>query len=49
MKLQYNSLAFVASLKRANDEGSLPEISQYSPYYDRLNVSIASKGLKRYK
>ena len=27
------SLAFVAGLKRATDEGSLPEIAQYSPYY----------------
>ena len=28
LKLQYNSLAFVAGLKRATDEGSLPEIAQ---------------------
>ena len=27
-KLQYNSLAFVASLKRATDEGLLPESVQ---------------------
>ena len=33
MKLQYNSLAIIAGLKRANDEGSLPEIAQKSPYY----------------
>ena len=32
-KLQYNNLAFVAGLKRATDEGSLPETAQYSPYY----------------
>ena len=31
-KLQYNSLTFVAGLNRATDEGSLPEIAQYSPY-----------------
>ena len=37
-KLQHNSLAFVAGLKRASDEGSLPEIAQYSPYY--LNVLL---------
>ena len=29
-KLQYNSLAFVAGLKRATDEGLLPEIAQYT-------------------
>ena len=28
LKLQYNSLAFVAGLKRANDEGSLSETVQ---------------------
>ena len=37
-KLQINSPAFVAGLKRATDEGSLPEIAQYSPYYLPLNV-----------
>ena len=31
-KLQCNGLAFVAGFKRATDEGSLPEIVQYSPY-----------------
>ena len=30
-------------LKRATDEGSLPEIAQYSPYYLPLNVFTASK------
>ena len=45
-KLQYNSLAFVAGFKRATDEGSLPEISQYSPYYLPLNVLTAPKGSK---
>ena len=47
-KLQYNRLAFVAGFKRATDEGSLPEISQYSPYYLPLNVLIASKGSNLY-
>ena len=44
LKLQYNSLAFVTSLKRATDEGSLPKIAQNSPYYLPLNVFTASKG-----
>ena len=48
MKLQYNSLAFVAGLNRATDEGSLPEIAQYSPYYLPLNVFTASKGSNIY-
>ena len=43
-KFQYNNLAFVAGFKRANDEGSLPEIVQYSPYYLPLNGFTASKG-----
>ena len=43
MKLQYNSLAFIAGLKRAIDEGSLPEIAQYSPYYIPLNVLLLPK------
>ena len=47
-KLQYNNLAFVAGFKRATDEGSLPEIAQYSPYYLPLNVLIASKGSNLY-
>ena len=47
-KLKYNSLAFVAGLKRATDEGSLPEIAQYSPYYLPLNVLIAFKGSNLY-
>ena len=42
------SLAFVAGLKRATDEGSLPEIAQYSPYYLPLNVFTASKGSNLY-
>ena len=46
---KYNySLAFVAVFKRATDEGSLPEIAQYSPYYLPLNVLIASKGSNLY-
>ena len=47
-KLQYNSLAFVDGLKRATDEGSVPEIAHYSPYYLPLNVLIASKGSNLY-
>ena len=47
-KLQHNSLAFVAGLKRATDEGSLPEIVQYSPYYLPLNDFTASKGSNLY-
>ena len=43
LKLQHNSLAFVASLKRATDEGSLAEIAQYSPYYLPLNVLMLPK------
>ena len=30
-------------LKRATDEGSLPEIAQYSPYYLPLNVLLLPK------
>ena len=30
--------------QRATNEGSLPEIAQYSPYYLPLNVFTASKG-----
>ena len=48
LKLQYNSLAFVAGFKRATDEGPLPEIVQYSPYYLSLNVFTASKGSNLY-
>ena len=47
-KLQYKSLAFVAGFKRATDEGSLPEIAQYSPYFLPLNVFTASKGSNFY-
>ena len=39
---------FVAGLKTATDEGSLPEIPQYSPYYLPLNVFTASKGSNLY-
>ena len=42
-KLQYNSLAFVAGLYRAADEGSSPEIAQYSPYYLPLNDLLLPK------
>ena len=37
------SLAFIAGFKRATDEGSLPEIAQYSPYYLPLNVLLLPK------
>ena len=39
----FSGLAFVAGLKRATDEGSLPEISQYSPYYLSLNILLLPK------
>ena len=42
-KLQHYSLAFIAGLKRATDEGSLPKIAQYSPYYLPLNVLLLPK------
>ena len=35
---------FVAGFKRATDEGLLPEIAHYSPYFLHLNVFTASKG-----
>ena len=37
------TLAFVAGLYRATDDGSLPEIAQYSPYYLPLNVLLLPK------
>ena len=40
--------SFVAGFQRATDEGSLPEIAQYSPYYLPSNVLIASKGSNLY-
>ena len=40
LKLQDYSLAFVAGLARATDEGSLSEIAQYSPYHLPLNVYL---------
>ena len=43
--MQYNRLAFVAGLNRATDEGSLPEIAQYSPYILPLNVLLLPKDL----
>ena len=46
--MQYTSLALVAGLKRATDEGSLPKIAQYSPYSLPLNVFAASKGSNLY-
>ena len=36
-------MAFVDGFKRATDEGSLPEIAQYSPYYLPLNVLLLPK------
>ena len=47
-KLKYKSLAFVAGFNRATDEGSLPEIAQYSPYFLPLNVFTAFKGSNLY-
>ena len=35
-------------MKRAIDEGSLPEIAQYTPYFHPLNVFTASKGSNLY-
>ena len=46
--LQYSGLAFIAGFKGATDEGSLPEIVQYSRYYLPLNVFAASKGSNLY-
>ena len=43
-----NQSQTIAGLKRATDEGSLPEIAQYSPYYLPLNVFTASKGSNLY-
>ena len=43
MNLLHYSLTLVASLKRATDEGSFPEIAQYSPYYLSLNILLLSK------
>ena len=42
-KLQHYNLAFVSGLKRATDEGSLPEIAQYSPYYLPLYDLLLTK------
>ena len=39
---------FLAGLKRATDEGSLPDIVQYSPYYLLLIVFNVSKGSNLY-
>ena len=37
------SLAFIAGLTRATDDGSLLEIVQYSPYYFPLNVLLLAR------
>ena len=37
------SVNFVAGLQVATDEGSLPEIAQYSQYYFPLNVLLLPK------
>ena len=37
-------LAIVAGLEGATDEGPVPKIAQYGPYYLPLNVFTASKG-----
>ena len=42
LKLQHNSLAFVAGLKRATDEGLLPKIARYAQCF------TASKGPNLY-
>ena len=47
-EITVQSLAFIAGFKRATDEGSLPEIAQYSPYFLPLNVFTASKGSNFY-
>ena len=47
-EITVQNLAFVAGFKRATDEGSLPEIGQYSPYFLPLNVFTASKGSNFY-
>ena len=39
---------FICHARRATDEGSLPEIVQYSPYYLPLNVFTATKGSNLY-
>ena len=46
--MQHNSQALDAGLTRATDEGSLPEIAQYYPFYLPLNVFTASKGSNFY-
>ena len=38
--LQHFSLALVAGLQRATDEGPLPEIAQYNPYCLTLFYSL---------
>ena len=43
LKIAAHILAFVADLKRATDEGSLPENAQYSPYYLLLNILLLQK------
>ena len=45
--MQYSPY-FVAGLNRATDEGSLPEIVQYSPYILFSNIFTASKGSNHY-
>ena len=41
-KLQYNSLTFVAGLKRATGEDLLPEIAQYTIAFKCSNLYIHS-------
>ena len=50
LKLRCDGLTFNAGYKRATDEGSLPEIAQYSQYYLPLplNVFTASNGSNLY-
>ena len=41
--IRSHSLAFVFGLKRATDEGSLPDIAKYIPYYLPLESLLLSK------
>ena len=45
-KFQHNSLAFVAGLKKATDEGSLPEIARNNAYFLHLNVFFYLQRIK---
>ena len=47
-KVQNIYLGIDAGLLRVTDEGSLPEIAQYGPFYLPLNVFTASRGSNSY-